>query len=56
MTSFILLLNKNVSIVMLINITTTTDKTHNNCAASTYTIFVMVINHFDDLLMIYSCY
>ena len=56
MTSFILLLSKNVNIVMLINITTTIDKTHNIYAASTYMILAMVINYFHDLLMNYSCY
>ena len=41
-TSFILILSKNVNIVMLINITTTIDKTHNIYdliyAANTYMI------------------
>ena len=55
MISFILLLSKNVNIIMLINITTI-DKTHNMYAASTYMILVMVIKHFHDLLMNYSCY
>ena len=55
MTSFTLLLSKNVNIVMLINITTI-DKTHNIYAASTYVILAMVINYFHDLLMNYSCY
>ena len=55
MTSFTLLLSKNVNIVMLINITTI-DKTHNIYAASTYMILAMVINYFHDLLMNYSCY
>ena len=45
-----------VNIVMLINITTTIDKTHNIYAASTYMILAMVINYFHDLLMNYSCY
>ena len=40
---------------MLINITTI-DKTHNIHAASTYMILVMVIKHFHDLLLNYSCY
>ena len=56
MTSFILLLSKNVNIVMLINITTIIDKTHNIYAASTYMILVMVIKYFHDLLMNYLCY
>ena len=56
MTLFILLLSKNVNIVMLINITTTIDKTHSIYAASTYMILVMVIKHFHDLLMNYSSY
>ena len=56
MTSFILLLSKNVNIVMLINITTTIDKTNNIYAASIHMIFVMVIKYFHDLLINYSCY
>ena len=43
MTSFILLLSKNVNIVVLINITTTKiDKAHNIYAANVYMIFVIM--------------
>ena len=55
MTSFILLLN----IVVLINIVITIDKTHDIYAAGTYDSVVniaMVIKHFHDLPMNYSCY
>ena len=51
-----------VNIVMLINITITINKTHNIydliSAASTYDFvnIAMVIKHFHDLLMNYSCY
>ena len=51
-----------VNIVMLINITITINETHNIYdliyAASTYGFvnIVMVIKHFHDLLMNYSCY
>ena len=43
MTSFILLLSKNVNMVVLINITTTKiDKAHNIYAANVYMIFVIM--------------
>ena len=43
MTSFILLLSKNVNIVVLRNITTTKiDKAHNIYAANVYMIFVIM--------------
>ena len=51
-----------VNVVVLINITITIDKTHNIYdliyAASTYDFvnIVMVIKHFHDLLVNYSCY
>ena len=52
-----------VNIVILINITITINETHNIYdsiyAASTYDLpvnIVMVIKHFHDLLMNYSCY
>ena len=51
-----------VNVVMLINITITINKTHNIYdliyAASTYDFvnIVMVIKHFHDLLVNYSCY
>ena len=51
-----------VNVVVLINITITINKTHNIYdliyAASTYDFvnIVMVIKHFHDLLVNYSCY